>query len=65
MDLFKKLNEEGVTVIQVTHNEAWAQYGNRIVQLHDGWVQSDISLIVGGLVYWEFAGSNLSARMMR
>jgi ABC-type lipoprotein export system ATPase subunit len=39
MDLFKKLNDEGTTVIQVTHNEAWAQYGNRIVQLHDGWVQ--------------------------
>lgn len=39
MDLFKRLNEEGTTVIQVTHNEDWAQYGNRIVQLHDGWVQ--------------------------
>ena len=38
MDLFKKLNEEGTTIIQVTHNETWAAYGNRIVQLQDGWL---------------------------
>lgn len=38
MDLFKRLNEEGATIIQVTHNEAWAAYGNRIVQLRDGWM---------------------------
>ena len=43
MDLFKKLNGEGTTVIQVTHNESWAQYGNRIIRLHDGWIQNESS----------------------
>ncbi len=38
MDLLKQLNEEGTTIIQVTHNEAWAAYGHRIIQLQDGWV---------------------------
>jgi putative ABC transport system ATP-binding protein len=38
MELFKKLNMEGTTIIQVTHSEANAAYGNRIVNLADGWV---------------------------
>jgi len=38
MDLFKRLNEEGTTIIQVTHSEINAAYGNRIVQLEDGWI---------------------------
>ena len=38
MDLLKRLNEEGTTIIQVTHNDAWAAYGNRIIQLADGWI---------------------------
>jgi ABC-type lipoprotein export system ATPase subunit len=38
MDLLRKLNEEGTTIIQVTHNEEWAAYGNRIIQLQDGWM---------------------------
>ncbi len=38
MDLLKKLNDEGTTIIQVTHNDAWAAYGNRIIQLADGWI---------------------------
>ena len=38
MDLFKKLNDEGTTIIQVTHNENWAAYGNRIIQVKDGWM---------------------------
>jgi ABC-type lipoprotein export system ATPase subunit len=38
MDLFKKLNEEGTTIIQVTHSERNAEYGNRIINLMDGWV---------------------------
>jgi len=38
MDLLKKLNDEGTTIVQVTHNEAWAAYGNRIIQLADGWI---------------------------
>jgi len=38
MELFKKLNSEGTTIIQVTHSEKNAAYGNRIIQLRDGWV---------------------------
>lgn len=38
MDLLKRLNQEGTTIIQVTHNEAWAAYGDRIVNLQDGWM---------------------------
>ena len=37
MQLFKRLNAEGVTIVQVTHSEVNAAYGNRIVQLRDGW----------------------------
>jgi len=41
MDLFKKINEEnGVTIIQVTHSEKNASYGNRIIHLLDGRVES-------------------------
>jgi putative ABC transport system ATP-binding protein len=40
MDLFKKLNEEdGVTIIQVTHSEKNAAYGNRIINLLDGRIE--------------------------
>ena len=38
MELFKRLNEEGTTIVQVTHSEQNALYGNRVVQLADGWV---------------------------
>jgi putative ABC transport system ATP-binding protein len=38
MDLLGTLNGQGTTIIQVTHNDAWAAYGNRIVQLADGWI---------------------------
>ena len=38
MDRLKRLNEEGTTIIQVTHNDSWAAYGNRIIQLADGWI---------------------------
>jgi putative ABC transport system ATP-binding protein len=41
MELFKKLNkEDGVTIVQVTHSEVNAEYGNRILQLKDGWLES-------------------------
>jgi ABC-type lipoprotein export system ATPase subunit len=40
MELFKKLNEEGATIVQVTHSEANAAYGNRIIRLEDGWIVS-------------------------
>jgi len=41
MELFKKLNQQGTTIIQVTHSEVNASYGNRIVQLFDGWITND------------------------
>src|SRR5438067_10331950 len=41
MQLFRRLNDAGTTIIQVTHSEANAAYGNRVVQLFDGWMTSD------------------------
>jgi len=38
MELFKKLNDEGATIVQVTHNEKNAEYGNRIIHIEDGWI---------------------------
>src|SRR5712672_2245294 len=38
MELFKKLNEAGTTIIQVTHNERNAEYGNRVINIADGWI---------------------------
>jgi putative ABC transport system ATP-binding protein len=38
MELFKKLNSEGTTIIQVTHSEMNAAYGHRIIKLQDGWI---------------------------
>jgi putative ABC transport system ATP-binding protein len=38
MELFKKLNSEGTTIVQVTHSEKNASYGHRIIQLRDGWI---------------------------
>ena len=40
MDLFRKLNEDGTTIVQVTHSETNAACGNRVVKLRDGWVVS-------------------------
>ena len=41
MKLLKKLNEDGMTIVQVTHNEKYANYGSRIIQLEDGLVRED------------------------
>ncbi|MCI0411231.1 ABC transporter ATP-binding protein [bacterium] len=38
MDLFKRLNQDGTTIIQVTHSEKNAEYGTRIINLLDGWI---------------------------
>jgi putative ABC transport system ATP-binding protein len=38
MELFKKLNQEGATIVQVTHSETNAAYGHRIIKLKDGWL---------------------------
>ncbi|HEX7117857.1 MAG TPA: ABC transporter ATP-binding protein [Longimicrobiales bacterium] len=41
MRLFKRLNEEGTTIVQVTHSEENASYGDRIIYLKDGWIEGD------------------------
>lgn len=41
MELFKRLNDEGTTIIQVTHSEVNAAFGNRIIKLRDGWIVTD------------------------
>jgi putative ABC transport system ATP-binding protein len=41
MELFKQLNEEGTTIIQVTHSEENARYGSRTIELRDGWLYAD------------------------
>jgi len=43
MELFKKLNDQGVTIVQVTHSEVNASYGNRVLQLFDGWITKEVS----------------------
>ena len=40
MELFKKLNDEGTTIVQVTHSEANAAFSHRVIQLADGWITS-------------------------
>lgn len=41
MELFKRLNSQGTTIVQVTHSEQNASYGDRIVELADGWLVKD------------------------
>jgi putative ABC transport system ATP-binding protein len=41
MELFKKLNSLGTTIVQVTHSEINATYSDRIIHLRDGWVVND------------------------
>ncbi|HWC76373.1 MAG TPA: ATP-binding cassette domain-containing protein, partial [Blastocatellia bacterium] len=41
MELFKKLNDEGTTIIQVTHSEVNASYSNRTINLRDGWIVTE------------------------
>jgi putative ABC transport system ATP-binding protein len=41
MELFRQLNEQGTTIVQVTHSEVNAAYGSRILQVRDGWLVSD------------------------
>src|ERR1700742_5171988 len=38
MELFKRLNDAGTTIIQVTHNEKNAEYGHRVINIADGWI---------------------------
>jgi len=39
MELFKKLNGAGATIVQVTHSEVNASYGHRVIQIRDGWIE--------------------------
>jgi ABC-type lipoprotein export system ATPase subunit len=41
MDMFKELNKNGTTIIQVTHSEQNAAYSKRIINLLDGWIQKE------------------------
>ena len=41
MELFRDLNQQGTTIVQVTHSEANAAYGRRTIQLRDGWMVAD------------------------
>ena len=50
MELFRRLNEEGTTIIQVTHSHENARFSQRIIQLKDGWVVGEerVGATVGG-----------------
>src|SRR5271165_7092124 len=39
MELFKRLNDEGTTIVQVTHSHANAEYGHHVINLADGWIE--------------------------
>ena len=41
MELFRELNRQGTTIVQVTHSETNAAYGTRTIQMEDGWILSD------------------------
>ncbi|HYI96185.1 MAG TPA: ABC transporter ATP-binding protein [Bryobacteraceae bacterium] len=43
METFKRLNDEGVTIVQVTHSERNAEFGNRIIQIVDGWIENPMA----------------------
>jgi ABC-type lipoprotein export system ATPase subunit len=40
MELFRELNAQGTTIVQVTHSEENATYGQRIVRMRDGWIEA-------------------------
>jgi putative ABC transport system ATP-binding protein len=41
MELFQKLNDQGTTIVQVTHSEANAEFGHRTIELLDGWIAGE------------------------
>src|SRR5580658_4461610 len=41
MELFRKLNQRGTTIVQVTHADANAAFGTRVIELRDGWLVAD------------------------
>ncbi|MDP9050965.1 MAG: ATP-binding cassette domain-containing protein [Acidobacteriota bacterium] len=46
MQLFRRLNDEWATILQVTHAEANAAYGSRVIELRDGWLSRDTAELV-------------------
>lgn len=49
MELFTRLNQDdGITIVQVTHSETNASYGNRVIQIEDGWITSDNVQVAAG-----------------
>ena len=48
METLKTLNNEGMTIIQVTHNEKFARYGKRIIRLEDGYIREDEKMSASG-----------------
>jgi putative ABC transport system ATP-binding protein len=40
MELFRQLNQQGTTIIQVTHSETNAGYGSRVIRLRDGFIEA-------------------------
>ena len=66
MELFRKLNNEGTTVVQVTHSETNAGYGSRTLELRDGWLtrdtaHPDLDVYAGGRA-WRTANMSLEER---
>ena len=47
MELFARLNREGTTIVQVTHSEVNAGYGNRAINLFDGWIAGEQKVAPG------------------
>lgn len=43
MELLTKLNQQGTTIIQVTHSERYAAYSDRIIKLKDGWMDGEVT----------------------
>jgi putative ABC transport system ATP-binding protein len=41
MELFRQLNEEGTTIVQVTHSDANAAFSSRVIEVRDGWMTQD------------------------
>ncbi len=48
MAMFRALNEQGTTIVQVTHSDVNAAWGNRVVRLRDGWLTDDLTQVPQG-----------------
>ncbi len=44
MELFRRLNDAGTTIVQVTHSDVNASYGHRIINLMDGWIVGEVKV---------------------